>query len=287
MLIFIVLLILFGTCYGNKLTSIQNYIKSISIKKTINVFSLMTTASIVRAANDDSNAIRLKYPYIKPSDILPYIHDNSKQGDFYSVTAAMDDFSKVYPMYKLSPLKASLLVQTLKESMPQSILEIGSFLGYSALHFLQYMPNTATLTLIEGNQENIDVLKKIIEYTFGTSIINRYRVVSGISSNVLNSTAALDQLLWSNKSGFDFVFLDHEKSYYLKDTLLLQSKGLLSSNKCKILADNVIYPGAPDYLEYMTTSTKWKTTIKYMPFERQGFETQFKEKEDGMSISFY
>lgn len=285
MVIFIVFILLavFGTCSGNKMTSIQNYMKSISIKKTINVFSLMTTASMVRAADDDSNTIRLKYPYIKPSDILPYIYDNSKQGDFHSVTAAMDDFSKVYPMYKLSPLKASLLVQTLQESMPQSILEIGSFLGYSALHFLKYMPNTATLTLIEGNQENIDVLKKIIEYTFGTSIINRYRVVHGISSNVLNSNA----VLWSNKSGFDFVFLDHEKSYYLKDTLLLQSKGLLSPNKCKILADNVIYPGAPDYLEYMTTSTKWKTTIKYMPFERQGFETQFKEKDDGMSISFY
>jgi len=83
------------------------------------------------------------------------------------------------------------------------------------------------------------------------------------------------------------VFLDHDKSYYLKDVLLLQSNNLLSLSRCMVMADNVIFPGTPDYLDYMNSNTKFTTTIEYMPFERIGFETQFKEKQDGMSVSYY
>ena len=54
-----------------------------------------------------------------------------------------------------------------------------------------------------------------------------------------------------------------------------------------VMADNVIFPGTPDYLDYMNSNTKFTTTIEYMPFERIGFETQFKEKQDGMSVSYY
>ena len=128
----------------------------------------------------------------------------------------------------------------------------------------------------------------------------RYRVFNDISTNVLNNKNLYNQLLFDNdndngNSGFDFVFLDQEKSYYLKDTLLLETNGLLSPLRCRIIADNVIFPGAPDYLNYMNanidsntiTDSKWRTIIKPLPFERIGFETEFKEKGDGMSISSY
>ena len=57
--------------------------------------------------------------------------------------------------------------------------------------------------------------------------------------------------------------------------------------KCILIADNVIYPGAPDFLRYVDTnlSSRWKTDLKRMPFERKGYETKFKEVDDAMSIS--
>lgn len=285
-----ILLLLFDTCRAAavKPRSVHDYTKSLSVGSAMNCALLLSTVTVATASDNPLiNDIRSNYPYITPSDILPYIYDNSKQGDFDSVVKAMDVFASAYPMYKLSPEKVALLVQQVKQWKPTRVLEIGSFFGYSALHFLKYIPNYSTLTLIEGNEDNINVLKKIIEYTFGSGIEDKYKVLNGISSDILNSASVREKLLWSSNSnqdnGFDFVFLDHEKSYYLKDTLLLRSKGLLSTSRCQLLADNVIYPGAPDYLEYMNANTK--TVIKYLPFERKGFETQFKEHQDGMSIS--
>ena len=41
-----------------------------------------------------------EYPYIQPSDILPYLRDRATPGDVSSVLAAIDDFAAFYPMYR-------------------------------------------------------------------------------------------------------------------------------------------------------------------------------------------
>jgi predicted O-methyltransferase YrrM len=106
-----------------------------------------------------------------------------------------------------------------------------------------------------------------------------------------------------------FVFLDHDKDCYAADLKKLLSMGALAPH-CRVVADNVLFPGAPGYLqlvefefEFAPTSAieppvpaeaftgqqsrprTWRTEVKRMPFERKGFETEFKEVEDGMSIS--
>ena len=92
------------------------------------------------------------------------------------------------------------------------------------------------------------------------------------------------------KSTFDYVFLDHDKSFYLSDLKILEKQGLLS-DQIKVIADNVIYPDyLIDYLEYLNIDNNndkspWSTRIERMPFERKGFETQYKQVPDGMSIS--
>ena len=102
---------------------------------------------------------------------------------------------------------------------------------------------------------------------------------------------------------FDFVFLDHDKDTYIIDLKLLESRGWLTPS-CTIVADNVVFPGAPGYLEYVmgpTTTTpsseggnvnvnvnsndKYRTKLISTPFERIGFETQWKEVPDAMSVS--
>ncbi|CAH2295593.1 catechol O-methyltransferase [Pelobates cultripes] len=66
----------------------------------------------------------------------------------------------------------------------------------------------------------------------------------------------------------DFVFIDHWKDKYKPDTQLLEKCNLLRKGSV-ILADNVIIPGAPDFLEYVRNCgrydcTNYPSMLEYM-----------------------
>lgn len=75
------------------------------------------------------------------------------------------------------------------------------------------------------------------------------------------SSVSQKQMLHKEKgvSKFDLVFLDHFKKYYLGDLKLLLQEGFLREGSV-VVADNVGYPGVPDYVEYMETTRDFKTT---------------------------
>ena len=50
-----------------------------------------------------------------------------------------------------------------------------------------------------------------------------------------------------NNGPFDMVLIDHVKALYKKDYELLLDFGVLKKDHC-IIADNIIFPGAPEYL---------------------------------------
>ena len=77
----------------------------------------------------------------------------------------------------------------------------------------------------------------------------------------------------------DFVFIDHWKDLYLKDLKLLESHGLLRKGTL-ILADNIIFPGAPDYLEYVQSSEKYQTELIHSTLE-------YSDKEDAIAKSIF
>ncbi len=51
----------------------------------------------------------------------------------------------------------------------------------------------------------------------------------------------------------DFVFLDHVEYLYKQDLQYLMSSGFLTEGAV-VVADNVLYPGAPDYRAYVANS---------------------------------
>ncbi len=58
----------------------------------------------------------------------------------------------------------------------------------------------------------------------------------------------------------DLVFIDHLKTVYLSDFLLLKEHGFLHPGTV-IVADNVLVPGAPDYKAYMQKSSELRTVF--------------------------
>ena len=206
-------------------------------------------ASGKSAEYPDAAAFYQLYQYKEPKDILVYINDcNIRDGEGSRVTEALETFSVYYPMYKLSKEKVLILTDEIKKFQPQNVLEIGTFFGYSALSMAMNLPPGASLTCIEGNKNNADVARFVLDKGLGPSTKAResVRIVDGISSTVLKS---YESLLGTKQ--FDFVFLDHDKDCYLKDLKTLETNGMLAPN-CIIVADNVVFPGAPGYLEYVT-----------------------------------
>jgi hypothetical protein len=210
----------------------------------------------------------------------------------------------------------------------------------------KYMPPGTAITCIEANSENAAVARAVLKKGLGYDVFVDWstsassdsgdgdskgskgsksrkgpsvRIVEGISTKVLRSTALEDHDLALGLGPFDFVFLDHDKDCYLKDLRLLEEKRLITQN-CEVVADNVVFPGAPGYLEYVggipsksssaggvggdgkpTGSSVVKgnggsgsgsgsgglysTRLVSVPFERVGFETKWTQVDDAMSIS--
>ncbi|KAE8574149.1 hypothetical protein XENTR_v10024994 [Xenopus tropicalis] len=78
---------------------------------------------------------------------------------------------------------------------------------------------------------------------------------------------------------FDLIFIDHWKASYLPDARLLEECGLLAPGTV-LLADNVTCPGAPDYLQYVRNSPRYRS--EYFPCQ-----LEYLQVEDGMEKSVF
>lgn len=245
-------------------------------RQLLGTTAALTMLALPSVARSDDAAFRERYPYATPRDFIQYLDAVvPEQGRPDKVLSAMDKFASVYPMYKLTPRKAKILTDALQRAKPLHCLEIGSFFGYSALHML-VADRECKLTMLEGNLENIEVIKAVLARALGEATVQtRVEILPGLSRKSIDAMP-------ERSREFQFVFLDHDKDQYLTDLRTLEQRHLLSEG-ATIVADNVIFPGAPGYLEYVNNA--YSTKIERADFERVGFETKFKAVEDGMSVS--
>lgn len=108
-------------------------------------------------------------------------------------------------------------------SKPKNILEIGTAIGYSSLLFSKY--SNANITTIEKSKEISEIAKSnFSKYNKKINLIN------------MDAKKALNNF----NQGFDFVFIDANKSqyeYYFNESLkLLNENGL-------IVCDNILFRG--------------------------------------------
>lgn len=116
-----------------------------------------------------------------------------------------------------------LIVSILLIKKPKTILEIGTAIGYSSLCFSKY--TSADITTIELDEKTASIAKENF---------NKYNV----NVNLINDDAM--KALRNINQGFDFVFIDANKSRYL-DYFKMTSK-LLNEGGI-IIADNVLFRG--------------------------------------------
>jgi catechol O-methyltransferase len=76
---------------------------------------------------------------------------------------------------------------------------------------------------------------------------------------------------------FDFIFIDHEKELYLKDLKELERLNAIQQGTT-VFGDNIVYPGSPDYVEYIKNSNNYDSTLYHSYLEYSNYP-------DGVLIS--
>ncbi|CAF1055547.1 unnamed protein product [Adineta steineri] len=193
------------------------------------------------------------------SQLQDYVLQNSNRGDIQNIIDTIDKFgwTKQWLM-NIGDQKGKILDEAIQTRKPKTVLELGTFLGYSALRMISLLPKDALLISIESNTESAEIARSIFEYA---GVTDRIKTIVDDTNNViphLNKDFNVDS--------FDLIFIDHFKDVYLRDFKMLEDVGLIKSGTM-IVADNVICPGAPDYLEYVQNNPNYSTTLRESTLE--------------------
>jgi catechol O-methyltransferase len=183
--------------------------------------------------------------------VLQYVKDHAHQGNPVEVMKAIDTFGwNEEWLMNVGDDKGEILTEAVKSKQPKNALELGAYCGYSAVRIGSMLPNTSHLTSIEINPNNAAVAKAMVEYA---GLGEKVDIVVGTVTTTLKDHMAKHQI-----PPFDFVFIDHAKDYYLSDFRYLLQEGMIEKN-AMIVADNIFFPGAPDYRHFVNTHPKMKT----------------------------
>ncbi|ACV28970.1 cobalt-precorrin-6Y C(15)-methyltransferase [Anaerococcus prevotii] len=172
------------------------------------------------------------------------------------------------PIMKLE--SKEFLKNLLAIKRPKSILEIGTAIGYSSLVFDKY--SDAKITTIELSED----MAHIAQENF-----NKYNV----DINLINDDA--EKALTKLNQGFDFVFIDANKSNY-KFYFDYIDKNLLN-NGGVIVADNILFRGEvcnDDLVEKrkITIIKRLRNFLAYIT-RRDDYQTSIIPIGDGISVS--
>lgn len=174
---------------------------------------------------------------------VDYVLAHARQGDIDDVLATIDKFAYEQSfLINVGDEKGALLDAAVRRAAPTLALELGTYVGYSALRIARAAPNAEvySVELAEANAANA---RRIWEHA---GVSERVTCVVGTIGDGGRTLDALD----FGAGALDFVFIDHEKSAYLTDLQSIVDRGWLHPGTI-VVADNVKMPGAPKYRAYM------------------------------------
>ncbi|BDB42756.1 O-methyltransferase [Mycobacterium kiyosense] len=178
---------------------------------------------------------------------VDYVLNNAKPGDVDDALATIDRFAYEKSMLvNVGDEKGELLDAAVRRADPALALELGTYVGYSAMRIARAAPK-AKVYSVEFSAANAANARRIWAHA---GLAERVTCVVG---TIGDGGRTLDTL--ANDHGFtsaalDFVFIDHDKAAYLDDLLSIVQRGWLHPGSI-VVADNVKVPGAPKYRAYM------------------------------------
>jgi catechol O-methyltransferase len=178
---------------------------------------------------------------------VDYVLAHASKGDIDSVLATIDEFAYEQSfLINVGDEKGALLDAAVQRANPTLALELGTYVGYSALRIARAAPNAKvySVELAEANAANA---RRIWDHA---GVGDRVTCVVGTIGDGGTTLDALAAAPGFGAGALDFVFIDHDKSAYLTDLQSLVDRGWLHIGSI-VVADNVKLPGAPKYRAYM------------------------------------
>jgi catechol O-methyltransferase len=211
----------------------------------------------------------------KEEKLLDYVLQNAVDNEASSVLKCIDDFGwNQHWMMCLGDEKGEFLDEAIKLVNPQPcnmVLEIGLYCGYSSTRIASQLPEDAKVYTIEPNEKYRSIATQIHKKA---GVQHKIEILPGTAAEVIPS-------LKDRGLKFDFVFIDHEKSFYYDDLKLVEQHGLMREGTV-VAADNVVIFDLKEYINHVRNSGKYKSSIL-----RRGHVEYSKDREDGVEISVF
>ncbi len=163
-----------------------------------------------------------------------------------------------------------VLAMISKISQPKSILEIGTYTGYSALCLAEGLTEDGKLHTIDHNEELVDFQKKYFDK-------------SAFKKQIKQHIGEAIDIIPTIKSSFDLVFIDADKANYSNYFNLIIDK--MNSGGI-ILSDNVLWYGKViEKLDAKDIDTPAIIAYNKLLKEDDRIETVLLPIRDGLTIS--
>ncbi|CAE7539199.1 unnamed protein product [Symbiodinium natans] len=150
------------------------------------------------------------------------------QGDAEGLLKAFEDFHlHCRPLIHVGGQKGEHLDAAVRERKPKRALELGTYLGYSAVRIARCLPDGATLYTVEEDAQNATLAEASIAH-------------AGLSAKIVVLLGTVETLKPKllELAPFDFVFLDHQKALYLEEIQRLEAWRLVRHGTT-VVADNI------------------------------------------------
>lgn len=206
-----------------------------------------------------------------PKKLDDYIVNHSQEEPELLKQLSRETYQKVLQPIMLSgPYQGRVLSMISKLIQPKSILELGTFTGYSTLCLADGLKANGEIHTIDINDELVDFQRKYFDKSgYGEQIVQHL-------GNALDIIPKLDKT-------YDLVFIDADKPNYVKYFHLIIDK--LNSGGI-LLSDNVLWHGkVVEKIDPKDISTK--TVIEYNRLLKEDtrIESVVLPIRDGLTIS--
>lgn len=206
-----------------------------------------------------------------PSKLQTYVEANSEDEPELLQQLTKETWQKVLQPRMLSGHYQGRLLSLISKLVhPTSVLEIGTYTGYSALSLAEGLSEKGKLHTIDRNEELYDLQRKYFD-------------LSGYGEQIIQYTGDARQIIPEIDAEFDLVFIDADKSSYPLYFELIIDKlkpgGL-------ILSDNVLWSGKViEKLDPKDKDTKALLNYNLKLKEDPRVETVLLPVRDGFTIS--
>ena len=163
------------------------------------------------------------------------------------ILQAMDQFSAEHDfLINIGSDKGRIVTDLIAREKPKTLVELGGYVGYSSILFASQMRKfnpDARLWSLEFDPEHARIIAEMVNLAGLQETITVITGSGGESMRMLKRDGHLDNI--------DMLFLDHDENLYRQDLEVAMDESGLLKTGAVVVADNVVWPGAPEYRRYV------------------------------------